>query len=51
MEAPASLGSIVIGEAEEVLRGAKPRVLGHQGVAGLQPGWVGTGLAPGGGGH
>ena len=51
MEAPASLGNIVIGEAEEVLRGAKPRVLGPQGVAGLQPGWVGTGLAPGGGGH
>ena len=48
MEAPASLGSTVIGEAEEVLRGAKPRVLGHQGAAGLQPGWVGTGLAPGG---
>lgn len=41
MEALASLGSIVIGEAEEVLRGAKPRVLGHQGAAGLQPaGWA-----------
>lgn len=49
MEAPASLGSIVIREAEEVLCGAKPRVLGHQGPAGLQSGWVGTGLAPGGG--
>ena len=47
MEALASLGSVVIGEAEEVLRGAKPRVLGYRGAAGLQPGWVGTGLAPG----
>ena len=47
MEALASLGSVVIGEAEEGLRGAKPRVLGHRGAAGLQPGWVGTGLAPG----
>ena len=37
MEALASLGSVVIGEAEEVLRGAKPRVLGYRGAAGLQP--------------